>query len=197
MHNQVNRGTHVPHFRGFGTFRAKRHWLGLAVVVFVLAAACSQPGGRPQDVVGVRPQDVVDAETGQAYLTQNIPVYYRQGQSEATGVFEFFRAPIEEVRAFQVSVGIYDMAWEESAATDAIVLAWSSPGASLFAPRPRPGIEAQIAGDAFLIFLEPGTGLEMRAVVASEALGQLRRSGVDNAQAKLVLPAGPTPDPHN
>lgn len=146
---------------------------------------------------GVRPQDVVDAEAGQAYLIQTIDLYYRQEQAETTGLFEFFRAPIEDVRALQHSLGVYDTAWEESAATLATVLAWSAPDASFAVPRPREGVEAPVTGDTFLILLEPGTGLEVRAVVASTTLDQLRRAGVDRVQATLALPATPPLEPDN
>lgn len=167
--------------------------LGLAVGIVLVTATVALATGfvrfgdrRDNDTPGVRIDEVVDADSGGRYLAETIDAYLPPG--EVLGTFEFLRAPLSDVVAFQNGLGISEPAWEANESQTAVVLTWTPrTDVAFLVPRPRHGIDATVQADAFVIILEPVAGLEIRAMTTTANLVGLRFSATDRQAMDLAV----------
>jgi hypothetical protein len=159
----------------------------LAVGAVALAAGLARvPEIRDEDTAGVRFDEVDDAESGSGYLAETIELYLPAG--EAAGTFGFMRVPVADVVAFQGSLGISEPGWEANTSETAIVLTWiPSSDVDFLVPRPRPGVDATVQADVFVIIIEPQSGLEIRALVPATAVEGLRAGAFDLQEIGMAV----------
>ncbi len=167
----------------------------LAVGAVALAAGLARVSDtsvadvRDDDTPGVRFDEVDDAESGSRYLAETIALYLRDG--EAAGIFGFMRVPLANVVVFQKSLGISELAWETNTSETAIVLTWvPSSDIEFLVPGPRPGVDATVQADAFVIIIEPEAGLEIQTFATATALEGLRARAIGERPYAAVTSAG-------
>jgi hypothetical protein len=160
--------------------------IAVATSVLVIGANVLFAGAA---IPGIGDHQVADVTDGRQFLLQEIDLALPDRPSPVTGQFEYLRVPGRLVVEFQAQLNVVEPAWVNDPPQSAVVLSWSSQDVTFQVPRPRPGVEAKLAGDTFVIILVPGEGRKITAIVASDALAAMRRAGQDVAHESLTLAA--------
>lgn len=175
--------------RGFDVKgRSATRW----IVSIAVAALLFGIGGSvlaASSIPGVHEDEVTDPATGRPFLIQELEPLLPDRPSAVTGAFEYLRVPGNRVVEFQAQLEVVEPAWISNPPQGAIVLSWSSPDVTFQVPRPRPGVDATLRGDTFVIIVVPGQGRKITAVVSAEALAGVRQAGQDTAREPLTLAA--------
>lgn len=138
---------------------------------------------------GIGDDQVTDVTSGRQFLIQEVDLALPSRPAPVTGAFEYFPVPGNLVTEFQAQLDVVEPAWVNDPPQSAIVLSWSSPDVTFQVPRPRPGVDAKLPGDTFVLIVVPGQGRKITAVVSSEALSAFRQAGQDIARESLTLAA--------
>jgi hypothetical protein len=134
-------------------------------------------------------RDVVDAETGRAYLEQVAAGFVAAGQAPATGRYEYAHLPASSVAAFHRSLGVVAGEWAESSAEPVHLLLWRTADGTFQAPHSRPGFDAGVSGDTLVVLLDPVSGTETRAIVSYAETAAIRSAGDPVATGTLTVGA--------
>ncbi len=152
--------------------------------------ASSEP--LPTLEVGLTAKSVTDPASALRYLRQEVTGFWTPQRVPITGDFEYFRIPATTVRDFQVEIlQTDDETWQNVGGGDALVLVLTSSEAKFHIPRPRPGHDGDLAGDAFVLILEPQSGLKSTFIVPDTNVDVLRTGARDIFRETVVF--APTP----
>lgn len=160
--------------------------IAAAAMLLIIGASVLFGGAA---VPGIRDDQVTDAAIGRQFLIQEIDLFLPDRPSAVAGAFEYLRVPGSLVVAFQAQLNVIEPAWVNDPPQTVIVLSWSSADVTFQVPRPRPGVDATVRGDTFVVIVVPGQGRKISAVVSSDVLDPLRRAGQDIERESLTLAA--------
>lgn len=131
--------------------------------------------------------DVVDAETGRAYLEQTATAFLAAGIGPVTGRYEFGFVPASATADLHRSLGVASREWDGRDADQVRLMLWRASDSTFQAPRPRPGMGAGITGDTLVVLIDPSTGLETRAIVSYAETAALRHAASPVATGNLTI----------
>jgi len=151
-----------------------------AAVAAVMASV--DPAAAP-----VRYSDVVDAATGRAYLEQTAASFMAADRGPVTGRFEFGLLPASSIADFHRNLGVTPGDWARSDAAKVRFMLWRASESAFQTPRPRAGMSTRVTGDTLVVLIDPGTGLETRAIVSYAETAALRNAMSQAATGELTI----------
>jgi len=166
---------------------AARQIVPIAVLVLLSGISGGVLLAASNVIAGLRDDAITDSASGRQFLIQEVDLFLPDRATDITGTFEYLEVPGSVVVDFQAQQGIVEEAWVKETPARAIVLGWTSPNVTFQAPHPRPGVDATLHGDTFLIILVPGEGRKIEAVVSSGALAMFGEAAVASLEEPLTL----------
>lgn len=158
-----------------------------AVALILLGGAAGALALTSGGIAGIRDNEVSDVETARQFLAQEIDLFLPERDSDVAGAFQYMVVPGELVIEFQAAQQVKEVGWLENPPATAVVISWTSADVTFQVPRPRPGVDATLTGDTFLLIVVPGEGRKITAVLSSKDLAPLELGAVTKVNETLTL----------